>query len=307
MQYLKSKTAYGDIFAPNSGTEITAESIEFNLKKELANRLQKICTFERMIDDRFYDYYILMSDTNAIISAARTLVSTSALASSYLPSAFFTARSALNMDALFNARNATELIEATRHTRYYEVTRKFINADGVFDFSMVEIHMARFYAEQAKKMGKKYLGKSAKELNEIVDLEIDALNIANIYRLKNLKTEKEDIFAKLIFEHGTIGKSKLLALLDAKTDMEFIAIIEKTKLGKHFSTSDLMYPEHIFHENMYKIKKRYLRFSSNPDITVIAYMDLLQCEIDNITHIVEGKRYRLPNDKIAVFLIGTDA
>ena len=305
--YLKARTSYGEIFSPSAGIQITAESIEFNLYKELSNRLQKICTFERMIDDKFYDYYVLKSDIQLIIDAARTLVSTSSLASSYIPGDFFEKRSALNITKLYNAKSAAELIQALEHTRYYPTARKFIGVDGLFDFSMVEIHLARFYAEQAKQNSKKLLDKkSAKELEEIVDLEIDCLNIANIYRLKKLNTLPELIAAKLIFEHGTIPKKRLIQMLEADSDFEFISLLEKTKLGKNISLSDLIYPESVFSKNIYKINKRYLRFSSNPDIAVITYIRLLQFEIENITHIVEGKRYNMTNEQISQFLIGIE-
>ncbi|MBQ3431307.1 MAG: V-type ATPase subunit [Clostridia bacterium] len=304
--YLKSKTAYGDIFAPNAGTQITAESIEFSLKKEQDNRMQKICTFERMINDKFYEYYILKSDILAIISAARTLVSHTALASAYVPSDFFKNRSSLNFDKLYNIHSADELIEATKHTRYYATAKKFIGADGLFDFSSVEVHLNRLYATTAKEMAKSFPKGARAELATLVDIEIDRLNIENIYRLKKLGMSKEDIFAKLIFEHGTISKSKLLALLDAKSDYDYISIFGKTKLGKGFTSKDFIYPEGVFTANMYAINKRYLRFSSNPDIAVITYMNLLRTEIENITHIVEGKRYGMQTEEIKTFLAGVN-
>ena len=302
--YLKTRTSYGDIFAPNSGTQITAESIEFSLNKEYSARLQKICAFERMINDKFYDYFILKSDIELILDAARTLVSTSSLASSYIPTEFFNKRSALDIKKLYNSNSASELISALEHTRYYPVAKKFISLDGLFDFSAVEILLAKFYAKTAKEMAKKYDKNCAKELAEIIDLEIDGLNIANIYRLKKLGVKNEIILAKLIFEHGTISKSKLLALLDSQGDVEFINILSKTKIGKNIAISDLIYPESVFEKNKYIINKRYLRFSSSPDIAVITYFNLLETEIKNVTHIIEGKRYNMSNEQITSFLVG---
>ena len=259
-----------------------------------------------MINDKFYDYFILKSDIELIIDAARTLVSTSSLATGYVPNEFFSKRSALNIEKLYNAASASELIQALKHTRYYPIAKKFIGADGMFDFSAVEIHLLRFYASEAKKMGSMLGKKSAAELAEIVDLEIDSLNIANIYRLKKLGTKKEIILAKLIFEHGTINKSKLNALLECDTDFDFLQLMNQTKLGKNMTGTDLIYPEAVFKKNLYRTYKRFLRFSTSPDIAVITYMNLLQAEIQNITHIVEGKRYKMTNEQIEYFLVGID-
>ncbi|MBR2589791.1 MAG: V-type ATPase subunit [Clostridia bacterium] len=304
--YLKNKTAYGDIFSPNSATEVTAEAIEFALNKEIDGRVQKICSFEKMIDNHFYRYYIIKSDIRAIISAARTLVSTSALASSYVPSDFFKERSELDFNKLYNIHSAEELIEATKHTRYYATTKKFINAEGFFDFSSVEIHLMRLYAQTAKELGKHFSKASKKELYSIIDTEIDSLNVSNIYRLKRLDVPNEDIIPKLILDHGSIPKTKLLDLLDAQGDYAFMSIISTTKIGKGFTLSDFMYPEAVFAKNAYIINKRLLRFSSNPDIAVIAYMNLAVAETNNITHIVEGKRYKMQNEEIKKFLVGAD-
>lgn len=302
--YLKTRTDYGDIFAPNTATQVTAESIEFSLKKEVSAKLQKICNFERLIHDTFFDYFILRSDIALITGAARTLVSTSTLASSYIPSDFFSERSTLKINSLYNAGSAGELIAALEHTRYYPAAKKFIGADGMFDFSMVEVHLMRFYAECAKKISHRFDKKSEKELNELIDLEIDSFNISNIFRHKKLGTKEEMILPRIISEHGTLGKEKLLKLLNAQTDAQFIELLNQTAIGKGFTSANLIYPEAVFQTNLLKIHKRYLRFSSNPDVVLVCYFYLLEQEVGNITHILEGKRYALANDEIKKFLIG---
>ena len=304
--YLKTRTSYADIFSPTAGLETTTESVEFALKKEYAQRLQKICSFERMIHDPFYDYFVLKSDIELIMDAARTLVSTASLARVYVPNDFFRNRSAIDSQKLYNAKTASELIEALSHTRYYATAKKFIGVDGMFHFSDVEMHLMRFYANTAKRLGKKLPKDGARELEQIIDLEIDSFNIASIYRLKKLGTKKEWILARLIFDHGTISKSKLLGLLEADSDHTFVELLSKTKLGYHITLSDLVYPESVFEKNIYRTHKRLLRFSSNPDIVFISYMNLLNTEMANITHIVEGKRYKMTNEQILPFLVGTE-
>ena len=303
---MKTRTAYGDIFSPTVGLQITAEAVEFALNKEFAQRLQKICSFEVMINDDFYDYFVLKSDIELIIDAARTLVSSASLASGYVPNDFFRLRSTIDSQKLYNAKTASELIAALSHTRYYSTAKKFIGADGMFHFSDVEMHLMRFYADTAKQLGKKLSKNSASELAQIIDLEIDGFNIESIYRLKKLGTKKEWILARLIFEHGNISKSKLSALLDAESEQVFIELLSTTKLAKNITMNDLVYPESVFEKNSYLAHKRLLRFSSNPDIVFICYMNLLKMEIANITHILEGKRYKMTSEQILPFLIGTE-
>ncbi|MBR0413999.1 MAG: V-type ATPase subunit [Clostridia bacterium] len=305
--YLKTRTSYGDIFAPNSGTKITAEAIEFSLNKEYANRLQTICSFEKMIDNPFFKYYVLKSDIQVIISAARNLVSTSAFASTYIPNDFFKAASALNIQKVYASTTAQELIDSLKHTPYHGAARRFIGTDGVFDFSQVEIILGAFYAQSAKEMGKYLPKKAAKELNEMIDLEIDALNINTIFRRKKMDVSPDIILAGLIMHHGTLSASKLTRLVECESTADFVSIVGTTKLGKNFTNDDLIFPEKVYEKNTYAINKHFLRFSANANIAVLTYFNLLETEIKNIIHITEGKRYRLPEEEIQKYLIGVNA
>ncbi|MBE6818834.1 MAG: hypothetical protein E7517_06740 [Ruminococcaceae bacterium] len=305
--YLKTKTSYGDIFSPGNGTKITAEAIELSLNREYANRLQAICAFEKMIDNPFFKYYVLKNDIQVISSAARNLVSTSAFASTYIPNDFFKKASSLNIQKVYASTTAQELIDSLRHTPYYGAAKRFIGTDGVFHFSQVEIILGAFYAQSAKEMGKFLPEKAAKELNEMIDLEIDALNINTIFRRKKTGVSPDIIVAGLITQHGTLSATKLTRLVECEGTTDFVAIVGKTKLGKNFSYDDLIYPEKVYEKNSYAINKHFLRFSANANITVLTYFNLLQAEIKNIIHITEGKRYHLPEEEIQKYLIGADA
>ena len=303
--YLKTKTDYTDIFVNNFSTAtITPEVIEFNLNKHLDETIESICKLENTINDDFYSYFILKSDIKVILSAARNLVSDYARAFSFMPTDFFRKKSELNIKKLYESSTAKELIKALEHTKYYKIAKKFIDDDNLFDFSKVEVLLNEYYATQAKQLAQKFDKKTRKEFYEIIDLEIDNFNICYIYRLKNQSANIEDIKNNLITEHGNISKKKLYDILNAQTDHDFIELIKTTKIGKGITPNDLLYIEAVFEKNTYKINKHYLRFSTNPNICVLTYINLCMNEINNIIHIVEGKRYNLTNDEIQKFIIG---
>lgn len=54
---------------------------------------------------------------------------------------------------------------------------------------------------------------------------------------------------------------------------------------------------------MFNLTKRLMRFSTNPNIILMAYLNLLEIEIQNVIDIIEGVRYKVENDKIAKLLI----
>ena len=47
-----------------------------------------------------------------------------------------------------------------------------------------------------------------------------------------------------------------------------------------------------------------LRFSTNPSVVMFCYIYLAENEIRNITHIIEGVRYRMTPEEIGGMLIG---
>lgn len=305
--YLKTKTVYSKIFAaPFNITDITAEIIEFNLNKYLDESIEEICRFENTINDDFFSYFVLKSDMKVILSAARNLVSSYARASSYLPPEFFRKLSQLNIKRLYATTTAKELVKELEHTKYKKAAKRFIGKDNIFSISNVEVALFTYYAQAAKELAKKFDNKSKKQIYEIIDLEIDNFNVCYIYRQKKLGLTPDEILPNLITEHGNISIRKLEEILNAQTDSAFIEVISKTKIGKNFTNDDLLFIEKVFDKNIYLINKHYLRFSTNPNICVLAYINLSMNEIKNVVHIVEGKRYNMSNEEIQKYLIGID-
>jgi V/A-type H+-transporting ATPase subunit C len=241
-----------------------------------------------------------------IISAARNIVSSSGRASSYIPGAFFKSRSALDIQKVYNSATAGELLGSLERTKYYQTAKKMFDADGNFNLLNFEIAMLEYYATAAKELGKNFSADSRKDFYELIDLEIDTFNISYIFRQQKLGVSNERIISNIITTHGTIPRRKLMELINAGSDITFTELLGKTKVGKNFSSDDFSYIEGVFERNVYKINKHYLRFSTNPDISVITFISLATTEIDNITHIVEGKRYDMPNDEIQKFLVGVE-
>lgn len=305
--YLKTRTSYGDIFtSTTSVNDITAEVIEFTLNKNLSLKLEKLCAFEKTINDSFYQLYVIKSDIKIITSAAKNIVSPLGRASTYMPGEFFKKRSYLNIETLYNSSSPRELVEALEHTRYHNVAKKFISSDGEFVFSNIEVYLYDYYATAAKEICSNFSSKSKKELDELIDLEIDTFNVCYIYRQQKIGTSNELIFENIIKNHGTVSPNKLKAIIEAGSDIAFMSLVGKTKIGKNFTNDDLQYIEGAFERNVYKINKHFLRFSTNPNISVITYINLCSTEVSNITHIVEGKRYNLPNDEIQKYLVGVE-
>lgn len=305
--YLKTKTVYSKIFAsPFNITEITAEIIEFNLNKYLDESIEEICRFENTINDDFFAYFVLKSDMKVILSAARNLVSDYSRAFSFMPTDFFKKKSELKIKKLYESSNAKELIKALQRTKYSKVAKDFIGEDNFFDISRVEVLLYDYYATASKQIAEKFDKKTRKEFDHIIDLKIDNFNVCYIYRQKKQGVNTDEIRKNLILQHGTIANSKLLDILNAQNDHDFVELIKTTKIGKGVSMEDLSYIEGVFEYNLWKINKHYLRFSTNPNICVLAYINLSMNEIKNVVHIVEGKRYNMSNEEIQKYLIGID-
>ena len=64
-----------------------------------------------------------------------------------------------------------------------------------------------------------------------------------------------------------------------------------------------LFIEHTTKMINYNLNHRQIMFANDPDTVLLAYMRLVENEIDNIVDIIEGVRYRVSSEEIRRMLI----
>lgn len=220
----------------------------------------------------------------------------------YMPgelNSFFDGHTCYDTSALVQAKNMQEFMMALEGTRYEGLMRRMTENPGL-RFADYASQLDIYYYQNAWKMKDALAGKKMRSIfTRILGTEIDWLNIMWMYRFKrfyNMKTA--DIAVNMIPIQYRLKKQETRKLLDAGNLSEFESILAKTV---YFTEKDAVVKlgdeitfRHIMDRTYDQICRKY-PMSVAP---VLKYLYDKENEIDILTTILEGVRYRIPAREI---------
>jgi V/A-type H+-transporting ATPase subunit C len=306
--YLKNRTVYSSVFDGINVTEIHRGQLELLLAKYAYRQFEVLCKYELSIGQDLYKYFILRNDIDMILTCVRLLYSGNPEDFLLYMPVFFGEHTKLDQVKLAKVRSIHDLIDALDGTEYRSVIAPFAeNFDAIMGKLDIEAALTRYKFETLKKITEKdFKGKKAKEIIEVFGIQNDIRVIINIYRLKKMiGAGKENIEQFILPEVSRLPEKKWNKLLEAANENEVLASLKKTVYGK-LNINDLGYFEDTAQKYLYKWCLRTMRFSTNPTVVMFCYIFLLENEISNVTHIIEGIRYSVPPSDIKDMLLGAD-
>jgi len=219
---------------------------------------------------------------------------------------FFGQHASFDVEAVTGAVNLSEFLSALSGTRYEEFFKRLFDNEAMTRTDYV-IQMDILYYKMAWRQKEKLRDAKMRAIyTQILGTEIDWQNIMWIYRSKRFYDRKQtDIYADMIPISYRLKKSELKALLESETMEGFLEILGKTayftgkeamvSIGDEVTFSRMM-------ENTYqKMCKKY-PMSVAP---VLKYLYDKENEIDILTTILEGVRYRIPAREIQELVLAT--
>lgn len=219
---------------------------------------------------------------------------------------FFGQHASFDVEAVTGAVNLSEFLSALSGTQYEEFFKRLFDNKAMTRTDYM-IQMDIFYYKMAWRQKEKLCDAKMRAIyTQILGTEIDWQNIMWIYRSKRFYDRKQtDIYADMIPISYRLKKSELKALLESETMEGFLEILGKTA---YFTGKDAMVTigdEVTFSrmmENTYqKMCKKY-PMSVAP---VLKYLYDKENEIDILTTILEGVRYRIPAREIQELVLAT--
>ena len=114
--YLKNRTAYADIFEGTTTTDIHRGQLETMLKKRVFDQYASLCRYEMSIGQDFYQYFIVRSDIDQIMSCARFLSTGHPGDYLFAMPAFFNQHTKLDLYALAAVNSFESLLAALEGT-----------------------------------------------------------------------------------------------------------------------------------------------------------------------------------------------
>ena len=304
--YLKGRTSYSSIFTSTAvNNELTEELVESLARERNESLIRKIGSYSYFIGDDLYKLIILESDIKVILGSARLIVAPTARENTYVPDDFCKKHSTLNHKLLYSAETVNDFSQALHGTVYYKMLLPHMNVvANRFDLSQMEAQLQDYTYSILENHCKKN-PKSGSEFKNLINLRADQFNISLIYRLKKYSDKSnEDIQKHIYSKHGTLSAKQINELISCESDEEYLKILNNTSFASCIDKDSLDYIEGALENSIYKVYKKYLKQSTNPDIQVYSFIYLVRNEYRNLVKIIEGKKYNLPEDEILKLIIG---
>lgn len=307
--YLKSRTYYSDIFEGVTPSAIHRGQFESLLVKHAFNCYETLCRYELSIGQDYYKYFITRNDIDMILTCVRLLNTGNPEDYLLYMPVFFGSHTEIDQLKLSKVRSIEDLIKALDGTEYKAILQPYeMNFDLVTGKLNIEAAFNRYKYQKLKELVEKgFKGKGTEQVLEILKIQSDIRTIINIYRLKKLLNADKELIKHFLFpDISRMSISQLNMLADAPSAEDMLKLLDKTDYGKNINIPNFEYIEDVAQRYLYKWNLKSLRFSSNPTVVMFCYIFLLENEINNITHIIEGIRYKVSSNDIKNMLIGIE-
>jgi V/A-type H+-transporting ATPase subunit C len=306
--FLKTRQGYRSVLAQVQEDMVHRGQIETLIRRRVLNFYTQLLKYSYS-DRLFLDLYIGRSEISQLLLAMRYL-NAGEMDRYIVALPVYLARfTRFDLFALAKIRDFDGLLDLLEHSGYYEIVGRFRPyASGQIDIVGCERALdTYYYSTMIARVEKEYRGQTREDLLGLLYWQIDFLNISAIYRLKRYFGYKpEQVRASLIDVKTDMSNLRRERLINAEGRDELLQAIRETRplrgLVGDTASSAVEIITRLDHLRLGKARKP-LRFSTRPVVVVVAYMTILELELSNIVHIIEGVHYGSPPEEMSKLLV----
>lgn len=220
---------------------------------------------------------------------------------------FFDRHADFDVAAVTSARSLAELVQALEGTKYQTYFKEIqgqpgADADGGVGLDILYYRMAWEKKDALSDSSMK------KIYTKLLGTEIDWQNIMWMYRCKRFYGRgSAQISADMIPIRYRLKKAEFLELLDTDSLEEFVAILGRTAYFTEKDAVAKLGDEVTFGRIMEKTYQQICRSYPMSLAPVLRYLYDKENEIDRLTSVLEGVRYRIPARQIQELVLATEA
>ncbi len=304
--YLKNETAYAKTLSGIQENLIHRGQLENLIRRDTLMKFVRLARYDSSRKQGFYHYFMINIEAEQILSCLRLL--NSGLLESYIETlpGYLLSYVTFDIIRLAHARSFDDVLDVLKKTDYYEVLLPCKPAPGKQpDLFECEYRLRQYYYDKAFKLIEgHYHGDQRKQLKELFVAQMELGNISSIYRLKRFfNTDAHTIEERILKTHNPRVDRQMSALIGAKDAQEMLQLLDRKKKNDFYSSGDFAFIEHANQQSRFSVSKQFMYYSKYPSVVFAAYMLLSQIEIENITSIIEGIRYNIPQAEIEQLLV----
>lgn len=306
MLYLKSHTRFASVLYEINERDVHRGRLEMLLRQHLFNEFDSLCRYDSGVSAGFSRYIVETTEVEQIVRFLVLLNSNSTEKFIFAFPAFLSKHTVLNVNKLATAHDYAEFLEALRHTQYYELLKEFQpDAKGRLPVSDMENKLyACILGHIHELIFKKTKGSEQQELSAMFRTINDYSIFSRILRLKKYYHLPPDVIRRnMLPEYSSLSPKLIDRMCAAESSAEVFQIMQSSGSGRMIGKIGYKYASDISPRVQYRIAKKYIHFSNNPSVVMVAFMFLSETELMNVISLIEGVRYQLDTKTIQSMII----
>ena len=305
-EYLQNNTYYAFYLRGVGIGKLHRIDLEMALQKQKIAQAEKMVHFLQGEDKKFVRVMLMQLDIHVLNRYIRAIahnlpiqgIGDRAITSKRL--------SYLDWEKLNQVEDWKGFQNALKETPYYREVETFLDCtpDQVY---LIGKGLERFYFDTVKKTMDKMKGKGNEEYFDLLKRTCDLDNLMWIYRGKKYYNIKKETLLTYIQRNGSKLKMDAIKELVEIEDVEELMaearkIPEYAFLFDHIRTLDI-YMERRYLRYQYHGYKKIFRDAKTGLSKAMALYKLIDFELEDITSIIEGKRYHLEGKGAQSYLV----
>ncbi len=304
--YLKDRTYYSEFLKNLNPENLHRAEIEARLSDLKVKEIEKLMHYLSGDDKRFLETFLIRLEIEALRVLIRGLSRQEDL-SHFRPLMVYSKKfSKVPFEQLIEVKDWESFKKTLMDTDYYRVLEIYKEIEDRDELVIVEKNLDRYYYDLTRRRLLELNQKENKELVIAYRRNIDLLNIISIYRSKKFYSlAQEELIIYSLRGGYEFPEKKLSLLIQAKDIDEMKEVLKESSyyfLLDHTKTIDL-YMERRRQRYMYYHYLKLFTEKNRGIAVIIAYIRLLDYEVEDITAVIESKRYRMNPDETEKYLI----
>lgn len=290
---LKSKC---DIFK-NADENIDRLEVESLLERDKINDILKIQKLLDKKDTEIFEIFLLQYEIKCVKSIFRKLFSDDKTDDIIIKNVKMWDETLFkDIKGIETVQNFYEFFEAIKRMKYNKILKKYQEQENINVFE-VENDIDKLYFETLYDTVKNEVNSK-----KIIGSEIDLLNILWIFRMKKYyQLEDEKINQILIKRYYKLNPNIIKKVIQTNSFEEIKETMKKTVYINVFTSENDL--EENIDKYLYEINKKIFRNDMTSIAYVLAYVNMIDYENNDIINTIEGIRYNMDKTEILKRLV----
>ncbi|MBQ6674998.1 MAG: V-type ATPase subunit [Ruminococcus sp.] len=290
-EYLKGLKRFSEVLYDVEPATVHRGYLEQLIRKESFLTYRRLVKFQQLDRGEFYKFYIKKAETVQLISFLHMYEA--GLNEEYLASVpgYMTEYSRLKLFDLAACHSFDEILRVLRRTEYYKPLKRIMPKDGGEpELAAAERALRVHYYKRVLEAAKRELSEDEyKEIARLIGTDADLINYTNAYRMKKYFSFDAGQIEKRSLPFSRIGLSKMRELYSCEETEDMELLMDKTVYRNDAADQTI---ESRNAKARLTAVRHVIEMTSSSAAALLAYMMICDIEAANITHIIEGIRYK---------------